>query len=75
EAIGLKLALENSSGHWMVTITGRDRSVPGLGTDRFVVSPDAGTSDPWSYRLGEGLAYSGPGGMSLGKRPRLRLWI
>ena len=70
EAIRLNLAFESSSvngriDNWMVTITGRDRSVLGLGSDRFVASPDAGTTDPWSYRVGEGIAYSGPGGMYL----------
>jgi hypothetical protein len=70
EAIGMKLAFETSSGdssgdNWMVTITGRDRSVLGLGSDHFLVSPAAGAIDPWSYRFGEDIAYSGLGGMYL----------
>jgi len=66
EAIGLKLIFETSSPDiWMVTITGRDRSVLGLGRDRFPISPAAGTSDPLSYRLGQAVSYSGPGGMFL----------
>jgi hypothetical protein len=71
EAIGLKLTFENSSpetagnGDWMVAITGRDRSVLALGRDRFLTLPEAGTSDPLSYRLGEPIAYSGPGGIFL----------
>jgi hypothetical protein len=64
EAIGLKLTFEPSSpDNWMVTITGRDRSVLALARDRFATSPEAGTSDPWSYRLSEGVSYSGPPGM------------
>jgi hypothetical protein len=69
EAIGLKLTFETSPpGIWMVAITGRDRSVLGLGRDRFPVSPAAGTSDPLSYRLGQPVTYSGPGGMYLHER-------
>ena len=78
EAIGLELIVEMtlpidapSAGQrgWMVTLTGRDRSVLGFGRDRFVVTPEAGTRDPWSYRLHEGMAYSGPGGTYLGDKP------
>ena len=66
EAIGLKLTFETSSPDiWMVTITGRDRSVLGLERDGFPTSPAEGTSDPMRYRFGEPLAYSGPGGMFL----------
>jgi hypothetical protein len=48
EAIGLKLTFETSSpGRWLVRITGRDRSVLALfAGDRFITSPEAGTSDP-----------------------------
>ena len=66
EAIGLKLTFEASSSDiWMVTITGRDRSVLGLERDAFPTSPAEGTSDPMRYRFGEPMAYSGPGGMFL----------
>lgn len=69
EAIGLKLTFETSSPNiWMVTITGRDRSVLGLERDRFLISPAAGTSDPLSYRRGQGISYSGPGGMYLHRK-------
>jgi hypothetical protein len=46
-----------------------DRSVLGFGRNRFVVTPEAGTRDPWSYRLHEGIAYSGPGGSRLSDKP------
>jgi hypothetical protein len=66
EAIGLTLTFETSSPDiWMVTITGRDRSVLGLERDGFPTSPVEGTSDPLRYRFGEPIAYSGPGGMFL----------
>src|ERR1700722_12576621 len=66
EAIGLKLTFETSSPDvWMVTILGRDRSVLGLGRDGFTTSPSDGTSDPMRYRIGQPIAYSGPGGMFL----------
>ena len=54
---------------WMTTLRGHDRSVLGFGRDRFVVSPETGTRDPWSYRLHEGLAYSGPGGSFIRDKP------
>jgi hypothetical protein len=66
EAIGLKLTFETSSPDvWMVSILGRDRSVLGLGRDGFTTLPSDGTSDPMRYRIGEMIAYSGPGGMFL----------
>ena len=70
EAIGVTLNFENSSDDatgdgGMVRITGRDRSVLGMGSDRFLSFPENATSDPWKYRFGEGIAYSGPGGMYL----------
>jgi len=66
EAIGLKLTFETaSSDNWMVAITGRDRSVLALARDGFPTSPEAGTSDPLSFRFSEGFAYSGPAGMNL----------
>ncbi len=66
EAIGLKLTFETSSPDvWMVSIIGRDRSVLGLGRDGFTTSPSDGTSDPMRYRIGQPMAYSGPGGMFL----------
>jgi hypothetical protein len=77
EAIGLKLIFEMThdtgappgSQGWMITLCGHDRSVLGFGRDRFVVTPEAGTRDPWSYRLHEGIAYSGPGGSRLSDKP------
>jgi len=78
EAIGLKLIFEMthatdaasaSQPGWMVTLYGHDRSVLGFGRDRFVVTPETGTRDPWNYRLHEGIAYSGPGGTHLGDKP------
>jgi hypothetical protein len=66
DAIGLKLTFETSSPDtWMVTITGRDRSVLGLERDGFPISPSEGTRDPMRYRFGQPMAYSGPGGMFL----------
>jgi hypothetical protein len=50
-------------------LNGYDRSVLGFGRDRFFVTPEAGTRDPWSYRLHEGIAYSGPGGSRLSDKP------
>jgi hypothetical protein len=70
EAIGLKLIFEMthdtdapspSQPGWIIMLNGHDRSVLAFGRDRFVVTPEAGTRDPWSYRLHEGIAYSGPG--------------
>jgi hypothetical protein len=78
EAIGVKLIFEmthdadapsSSQPGWMITLNGHDRSVLGFGGDRFVVTPEAGTRDPWSYRLHEGIAYSGPGGSRLSDKP------
>ncbi len=67
QAIGLTLTFGNSSADtWMVSITGRDRSVLGLESDGFPVSPAEGTSDPMRYRFGQAVAYSGPGGIFLG---------
>ncbi len=72
EAIGLRLTFEPSSpDNWMVAITGQDRSVLALARDRFAASPEAGTSDPWSYRLSEGIGYSGPGGMYVHEKTAL----
>ncbi|HVW84978.1 MAG TPA: hypothetical protein VHB50_09865, partial [Bryobacteraceae bacterium] len=69
EQIGLTLTFEtaetSSPDKWMVAVNGRDRSVLGLANDRFLVSPQPGASDPLSYRFGEGVVYSGPGGMYL----------
>jgi hypothetical protein len=78
EEIGLKLAFEMMNDTdappagqpgWMIMLNGHDRSVLGFGRDRFVVTPEAGTRDPWSYRLHEGIAYSGPGGSRLSDKP------
>jgi hypothetical protein len=78
EAIGMKLIFEMthdtdapspSELGWMIMLNGHDRSVLGFGHDRFVVTPEAGTRDPWSYRLHEGIAYSGPGGSRLSDKP------
>ncbi len=78
EEIGLKLAFEMmhdtdappaGQPGWMIMLNGHDRSVLGFGRDRFVVTPEAGTRDPWSYRLHEGIAYSGPGGSRLSDKP------
>src|ERR1700684_3387111 len=65
EAIDLKLIFEmtldtdSSPGRqgWMITLRGHDRSVLGFGRDYFVVAPEAGTRDPWSYRLHKGIVY------------------
>ena len=77
EEIGLKLAFEMRDTDappagqpgWMIMLNGHDRSVLGFGRDRFVVTPEAGTRDPWSYRLHEGIVYSGPGGSRLSDKP------
>lgn len=78
EAIGLKAMFEmtpasdaspaNQPG-WMITLLGHDRSVLGLGRDRFVVTSETGTRDPWNYRLHEGIVYEGPGGTRLSEKP------
>jgi hypothetical protein len=69
EVIGLKLTFETSSPDIrMVAITGRDRPVLGLGRDRFLISPAAGTSDPLSYHIGQAVSYSGFGGIYLHKK-------
>ena len=69
EAIALKLTFDNPSNErWMVHgIEGGRRGVLGLASDRFLVSPKEGTADPSFFRLREGVAYSGPGGMGLGE--------
>jgi hypothetical protein len=72
EAISLKLTFENSSAEtWRVPgVDGSGRSVLGLMSDRFLVSPKEGTADPWSFRLSEAITYNGPpGGMSIGAKP------
>jgi len=78
EEIGLKLAFEMmhdtdappaGQPDWMIMLNGHDRSVLGFGRDRFVATPEAGTRDPWSYRLHEGIIYSGPGGSHLSDKP------
>ena len=48
----------------------------GFGRDRFVVTPEAGTRDPWSYRLHEGMAYSGlPAEVALATNPRPDIYL
>lgn len=78
EVIGLNVIFEMtpasdappaSQPGWMITLFGHDRSVLGFGRDRFVVTPETGTRDPWNYRLHEGITYSGPGGIHLGDKP------
>jgi hypothetical protein len=78
EAISLKVIVEMNSGSdvptpgppdWMMTLQAHDRSVLGLGRDRFVVSPLTGTRDPWSYRLHEGIVFSGLVGAFPGAKP------
>jgi hypothetical protein len=79
EAIALKLIFKMTTPAsdatpaigpgWMIMWNGHDRLVLGFGRDRFVVLPETGTRDPWNYRLHEGIAYSGPGGMRLGGEP------
>lgn len=78
EAIGLKATFELTSASdappadqpgWTIALLGHDRSVLALGRDRFVVTPETGTRDPWQYRLHQGIAYSGPGGTRLGEKP------
>lgn len=68
EAIAVKLTFTRAAGspeNWQVSITSGDRSVLGFDGDRFLVSPETGTADPWAYRAGKGIVYSGPGGMFL----------
>jgi hypothetical protein len=69
EAITLNLTFTRSetslTGEWLVYLLGRDRSVLGFKSDRFIVSPESGTSDPWDYRRDQGILYSGPPGMYL----------
>ena len=65
EQIGLKLVFamaspEPAAPGWQIHVQGRDRIVLGLGSDRFIVSPWEGTSDPWEYRKSGAIAYSGP---------------
>ena len=78
EVIRLKAVLERTSSPslapagppgWTIAVLGRDRSVLGIGRDRFVVTPEARTRDPWNYRLHQPIAYSGPGGLHLGAKP------
>ena len=78
EAIGLKATFERTLAPdappadqpgWKIAILGHGRSVLGLERDRFIVAPETGTRDPWSYRLHQGGAYSGPGGTGLGDKP------
>jgi HEAT repeat protein len=70
EAITLKLTFDNPSQERRVIygIEGGGRGVLGLMSDRFLVSPREGTTDPWSFRLRECCVYSGPGGMGLGAK-------
>jgi len=79
EAIGLTVTFElnvaaqapdpNKPG-WQTAFFSQIRSVLGLFSDRFVVSPATGTRDPRNYRLNEGIAYSGPPpGTHLGDKP------
>lgn len=70
ETIGIALAFETSApGEWMVHIEGRDRSVLGLLSDRFVVAPEDGITDPMRDRLSRPITYSGPLGMMLREKP------
>ncbi len=71
ETISLKLTFDNASGDtWSVSgLQAEGRSVLGLLSDRFQVSPKEGTTDPWAFRLGQPIAYSGPGGMRIGAEP------
>jgi hypothetical protein len=72
EAISLKLTFDNSSAEtWRVPgVDGSGRSVLGLMSDRFLVSPKEGTADPWSFLLSGTITYNGPpGGMSIGAKP------
>lgn len=74
EAIGLKGTLESMGiadtgpPGWMIMVNGA-RTVLSIGRDRFVVSPETGTRDPWEYRLHGPIVYSGPAGMMLGNKP------
>jgi hypothetical protein len=69
EAITLNLTFSRSddsaSENWLVHVIGRDRTVLGFMSDRFIVSPESGTRDPWDYRRNQGIVYSGPGGIYL----------
>ena len=53
----------------MITWLGHDRSVLGFSRDRFVVSTETGTRDPWDYRLHEGITDAGPPGTRFGDKP------
>ena len=59
EAISLKLTFDNApAGMWSLPgIAGSDRSPLGLGADRFLVSPEQGTSDPEGYVSGFSGSY------------------
>lgn len=82
ETISVKLIFDNSSTEtWTLPgLTGVDRSPLGLGSDRFLVSPEQGTSDPLVYRLGDGFTgsfLSGvfPGGKSISTNADLNQWV
>ena len=65
EVISLKVTFENSSQDpWRMSLGGRDRSAMGLGRDRFIAVPSAGTDDPLSYHLSEGVTGFGLSGMT-----------
>ena len=70
ETIGIKATFETRApGIWRINASGRDRPEMSMGLDRFVVTPQAGTSDPQSYRFGRGFTGSGLGGWNLSERP------
>jgi hypothetical protein len=70
ETIGLAITFDSHDAlGWMTMLRGHDRIVLGFGRDRFVVSPEAGTRDPWNYLLHQGIGYSGPGGSRLLDKP------
>src|ERR1700733_5698034 len=71
EAIALKLTFDDpSKERWMVRgIEGGGRGVLGLMSDRFLFVPNDVMQDPWFFRMREGVAYSGPGGMGIGEKP------
>ena len=57
ETISLKLTFESTSADtWTLNYIGRDRSL--LERREFLVSPKEGTSDPLSFRAGEGVGGS-----------------
>jgi len=63
ERISLTLNFETDTPDAFMMIIPRDRMMPGPEEDGFLVSPAAGTSDPMSYRAGQGGAFSILGGM------------